>query len=125
MNEEEAMKIIKDYKYYGLVEEIDEDWKLKQALEIILNNYDSLKLMYEQNLKFLKHFRTELNKQDKIIDEMAKIIFTVIQGGELPLKILHKHLVRKICDKKFEECFMEDIECEECIKQYFEMKIEK
>ena len=86
MNEEEAIKYF--YNLRATIDEsnmlFDEDINVKCGKETIkqittvLNllekkdiEYSDLKLKYEQNLRMCKHFRTELNKQDKIIDEMA------------------------------------------------------
>lgn len=58
--------------------------------------------------------KTELKKKDKMIDEMATYIATLDIEEDICEKTKNKH-----CDK------MNFGECEDCIKQYFERKVEE
>lgn len=94
----------------------------EEAIETILNllekkdaEYSDLKLKCEQNLRMCKHFREELNKQDKIIDEMAYYLsdFDIDEMCEK-------------CDRCIGNgCYADDdMEFKRnCIKQYFERKV--
>lgn len=115
MNEEEAIEICKDIRD-------KEDYFGHLAIETVLNllekkdaEYSDLKLKYEQNLRMCKHFREELNKQDKIIDEMAYYLsdFDIDEMCEK-------------CDRCIGNgCYTDDdMEFKiNCIKQYFENKV--
>lgn len=86
--EENKIQIINNFILYcrGFEERKYTDKELFTAIEdisILIQNqqseierkeheYRDLELKYNQNLKFLKHFREELQKQDKMIDLMAK-----------------------------------------------------
>ena len=77
--------------------------------------YSDLKLKYEQNLRMCKHFRTELNKQDKIIDEMTYYL----SGFDIDAMC-------EKCDRCIGNgCYADDdVEFKiNCIKQYFENKV--
>lgn len=58
--------------------------------------------------------KTELKKKDKIIDEMATYIVTLDIEEDICEKTKNEH-----CDK------MNFGECKDCIKQYFEKKVEE
>ena len=85
--------------------------KQQEELKYKERKYRDLKLKYEQNLKMCKHFREELNKQDKIINEMANYI------------IIH-HQVKTMKKTFCEDCTKCKGIDRDCIKQYFEKKAE-
>lgn len=60
-----------------------------------------------------KSLKGQLHKKDKIIDEMATYIATLDIEEDICEKTKNEH-----CDK------MNFGECEDCIKQYFERKVE-
>lgn len=138
MNEEEIreagkLENIVDIKYHlkqwknksekGELDEchlVEEDIEIMElAVNIIEKQkaeYSDLKLKYEQNLRMCKHFREELNKQDKIIDEMAYYLsdFDIDEMCEK-------------CDRCIGNgCYADDdMEFKtNCIKQYYERKVE-
>lgn len=60
------------YNEINALEHLIQVYKEQQAeLEKKEHKYRDLELKYEQNLEFSKLFRKELNKKDKIINEMA------------------------------------------------------
>lgn len=60
------------FREHEIVFELIQAYKEQQAeLEKKEHKYRDLELKYEQNLEFSKLFRKELNKKDKIINEMA------------------------------------------------------
>ena len=68
-----------------------------------------LKIYKEQD-----NYNARIEKKDKVIDLMAKYIAD-IDNEDICFEIENKH-----CDKN-----MDYGECEDCIKQYFERKVEK
>ena len=125
INEEEkkAIESMKEFAYT-----IHGTLSVKEA-QIILNlienqkaeiekkdaEYSDLKLKYEQNLRMCKHFRTELNKQDKIIDEMTYYL----SGFDIDAMC-------EKCDRCIGNgCYADDdVEFKiNCIKQYYENKV--
>ncbi len=123
MNEEELKEMYKELKRNKkIIGSIDTDFFFEFA-ETVLNllekkdiEYSDLKLKYEQNLRMCKHFREELNKQDKIIDEMAYYLsdFDIDEMCEK-------------CDRCIGNgCYADDdMEFKiNCIKKYFERKLE-
>lgn len=71
---EDAVVLIDNalFEYQNAVEHLIQAYKEQQAeLEKEEHKYRDLELKYEQNLEFSKLFRKELNKKDKIINEMA------------------------------------------------------
>lgn len=79
------------------------------------HEYRDLELKYNQNLKFLKHFREELQKQDKMIDLMANNIASSDSDlcQYIDETIRCKYYAGE--NKKL---------CDDCIKQYFEKQVE-
>ena len=102
----------------------------KEAIER-LNNFKTIKVLYgntfamhlEQLKQLQNDIKTALNliqtqqaeieKKDKIIDEMVTYIATLDIEEDICEKTKNEH-----CDK------MSFGECEDCIKQYFERKVE-
>ncbi len=73
------------------------------------------KKAYETLLQYIQELETENNKQNKIIDEMAKAYMKVTS---------EEYRVENICLK--DDCRNEDCHGDywiECIKQYFEKKV--
>ena len=58
----------------------------------------------------------ELDKKDKVID----LIVNTIVGDRKILKLV----CNKIINKKEDECFEQNILCDDCIKEYFYNKVE-
>ncbi len=92
------------------LEEINEEELEKEEYK-----YRDLKLKYGQNLKMTKHFREELQKQDKTIDLMAEHIVSSAIVDDTVCGI-------KYCEIE-EDCTHEKML--KCTKQYFERKVEK
>lgn len=70
---------------------------------------------FETTIKQSKEFDSQLQKKYKIIDSMAEFIFQNVDVEE------------DICNSAYVECTQEtaqDITCINCIKQYFERKVE-
>lgn len=79
-----------------------------------LNNSLQAKQKANTDLEDLNEgWKIELKKKDKVIDLMAKYIAN-IDNEDICFEIENKH-----CDKN-----MDYGECEDCIKQYFERKVE-
>lgn len=79
-----------------------------------LNNSLQAKQKANTDLEDLNEgWKIELKKKDKVIDLMAKYIAD-IDNEDICFEIENKH-----CDKN-----MDYGECEDCIKQYFERKVE-
>lgn len=112
------------FEYQNAVEHLIQAYKEQQAeLEKKEHKYRDLELKYEQNLKFLKHFRKELNKKDKMIDEMSKIINIMMTD----IKVVKSQFEKEYCDfinSNEECCWKTDSDCTDCIKKYFERKVE-
>lgn len=120
--QEKAIEFIKYYMKQYFYEDISivDDFKFEDAIKTVLNliqtqkeesekkkaEYSDLKLKYEQGLLLHKHHLIELEKKDKIIDEMAKQLYILGFCKEIKCK----------------ECTAKEFK--ECIKQYFERKIE-
>ena len=84
------------------------EWqKQKEAMQEIEDMQKEVMKDYIQGLKI------ELEKKDKMIDEMATYIVTLDIEEDICEKTKNEH-----CDK------MNFGECEDCIKQYFERKLE-
>lgn len=137
MNDKEAIEILRriDIKFFlcGMIEQnnyiIDEADKVNNAIETVLNLLENQKAEIEEKDKSLKlHTKLEyqykndylnviedLEKKDKIIDLMAEWI-------EKHTKYYDEdgcycEVEKDICNK--------NIECDNCIKQYFEYKVEE
>lgn len=112
------------YSEINALEHLIQAYKEQQAeLEKREHEHRDLELKYEQNLKFLKHFRKELNKKDKIIDKMSKTIGIVMTD----IKVVKSQFEKEYCDfinSNEECCWKTDSDCTDCIKQYFERKVE-
>ena len=70
---------------------------------------------FETIIRQAQEFDSQLQKKDKIIRLMAEFIFQNVYVEE------------DICDRAYVECTQEtaqDITCINCIKQYFERKVE-
>lgn len=111
--EKEAIEIVSNLKtyyeaYYLLSnEEIEENEEKNEAIKIVLNIIDRLQKENKEKEIILK---------DKQIDLMAEYINYL--SDELVRETGKNEL--KFCD--MEICVENDIDCEECIKQYFENK---
>lgn len=102
---------------------------LREAIETVLNllekknaEYSDLKLKYEQNLRMCKHFREELNRKDKMIDLIYDFFYKFgckFSGSFMKALSLDGFDISK-CDN----CEYKTCDCKECIKQYFERKVE-
>ena len=102
--------------------------ELQEDLETVLNMLEEKgteinkykrknKELSNQLLKIYKeqdNYNARIEKKDKVIDLMAKYIAD-IDNEDICFEIENKH-----CDKN-----MDYGECEDCIKQYFERKVEK
>ena len=98
--QEEAIEMLEDIE--------NNTWTTKYIM-----SSDSKKA--ETVLNMLKEKDTELKKKDKIIDLMAAFIDEI---SEYYTKIEGKN--NDFCDEK---CIDKNIDCRDCIKQYFERKV--
>lgn len=101
MNIEEAIKYLNIYK--NILK--NNNTQTAQAIETVLN------LTQEQ--------QAEMEKKDKIIDEMAK---SISKDNELNFEVcenVYKYNIECIEKDKTKEM------CKDCIKQYFERKVEE
>lgn len=83
----------------------------KRIINIGLGKEKNLYTTSDNVLKASKIILNELDKKDKIIDMMAKYI----RAGDIE---------EDIC-KDIEECIPENLQCENCIKEYFYKKAEE
>lgn len=98
---------------YGFILDclLDEINKGQAKIEKLKNQN---KLASEEHEERFNEFEAELEKKDKIIDEMATYIATLDIEEDICSKTENEH-----CDK------MNFGECEDCIKQYFKNKVEE
>lgn len=121
-NLNEILEIFGHLKNYGWISDIKKEidtCKAIQSIQGFINLHSDLKLKYEQNLKMCKHFRKELNKQDKVINEMAKDKYENIS-------ILEMAKIGQALQYDPAKMFngITDEEAINIIKQYFEKKVE-
>lgn len=114
----------------------EEEWEVVELLELLIQEDILFKFEKEDAKKLLKLINElnmeqakakterdilleELEKKDKIIDEIANYIY---------IDDLEKNDNINLCDflgKSVSNCFFDkDEKCENCIKQYFEKKVE-
>lgn len=89
---------------YGIV--IEEFKKLQEDIETVLS-------MLKQNSAELAEKSAEIEKKDKMIDLMAEYI------SDLDI---YEDICKKQSDNNCDDINRE-VECKECIKQYFERKV--
>ena len=99
MNIEEHKENLKKY--------IEEDFAFREPIK---NMSDFDKYCYN-HCQDIKEVLNELDKKDKVIDMMAKYT----RAGDIE---------EDIC-KDIEECMPENLQCENCIKEYFYKKAEE
>lgn len=113
-------QIIEDYavliNILNLIENQKAEIEKKDA------EYSDLKLKYEQNLRMCKHFREELNKQDKMIDLIYDFLYKF--GSKFSGSFMKTLSEDGFDIKKCENCEYKICDCKECIKQYYERKVE-
>ena len=71
----------------------------------------------------LKRQEKELKKKDKTINEMARKISELCTG----LPVIIKQFQKEYCEFFTSDedcCWKTNIECDDCIKKYFERKVE-
>ena len=128
MDIEKAKEMLKriDIKFFlnGMSEQsnyiVDKADEINTAIETVLNELeykqDDINVLQAQRDSVenqLKQAKAELEKKDKIIDEMAE---------EIRKTILIIKNESKFCQYE-ESC--KNKQCKECIKQYFERKVDK
>lgn len=137
MNEEEAIEMHKELKKYKeIIGNIEpnfntnlENWTitinldyyncLEEYIRRILDELEQKdkeinKTEQDRHKKTEKSLKGQLEKKEKMIDEMATYIATLDIEEDICEKTKNEH-----CDK------MNFGECEDCIKQYFERKVEE
>lgn len=100
MNIEKAIKTIENLSEYGLCCEITEEYQ--EAMNIVLS---------------------ELEKKDKIIDLMARIMQQILVSTEFIKKQWWKRICK--CRKGADLVNCSDKLCEDCVKQYFTKKVDE
>ena len=114
LNKEEINNIIKDIKVYihdWLDNSTDEDGYEINPIDDynmdFINNIENL-------IEYTKQLEQENNKQSKIIDKMA-------------LEIAFYDNYKTFCKKVYpnDSCIGNGIPCWDCVKQYFEKKVEE
>ena len=98
--EQEAIENLENLSEYGLCYTINE--KIQEDIETVLN--------------MLKEKDAEIEKKDKMIDLLIDYIDTL---SEYYTRAEGKN--NEFCDEK---CIDKNIDCYDCIKQYFERKAE-
>ena len=118
MNEEEkkAIEIVKGlavyYDDYSLLdeEEIEENESVNKSIELILNLIEKLQKENEKALaEYMEWQKQELEQKDKIIEKMTYYIMNLDIDEDICKKVN--------CDTNSGE-----LDCKDCIKQYFENK---
>lgn len=140
--QEKAIKVLEQYKRECIEEykvELDDKDNIDQPRAFYLHQqiesvYIVLNMLKEKDAEINKYkrknkelsnqllkiykeqdnYNARIEKKDKVIDLMAKYIAD-IDNEDICFEIENKH-----CDKN-----MDYGECEDCIKQYFERKVEK
>lgn len=124
MNIEEAEEILNKRmfnfelnKSISSIEKMDKRAVLEsEAIKIILGNLDAFADINRQQEKEIEILKAELKKKDKIIDELENIFYNY-----------------QLCEYEITDCTYRKCEyigedetppCKECIKQYFERKVE-
>lgn len=106
------------YTTIVLTDDLEEILNTLKEKDAEINKYKRKnKELSNQLLKIYKeqdNYNARIEKKDKVIDLMAKYIAD-IDNEDICFEIENKH-----CDKN-----MDYGECEDCIKQYFERKVEK
>lgn len=105
------------YTTIVLTDDLEEILNTLKEKDAEINKYKRKnKELSNQLLKIYKeqdNYNARIEKKDKVIDLMAKYIAD-IDNEDICFEIENKH-----CDKN-----MDYGECEDCIKQYFERKVE-
>lgn len=105
------------YTTIVLTDDLEEILNTLKEKDAEINKYKRKnKELSNQLLKIYKeqdNYNARIEKKDKVIDLMAKYIAN-IDNEDICFEIENKH-----CDKN-----MDYGECEDCIKQYFERKVE-
>lgn len=118
MTEEEkkAVEIVKGlavyYDDYSLLdeEEIKENESVNKSIELILNLIEKLQKENEKALaEYMEWQKQELEQKDKIIEKMTYYIMNLDIDEDICKKVN--------CDTNSGE-----LDCKDCIKQYFENK---
>lgn len=118
MTEEEknAIEIVKGlavyYDDYSLLdeEEIEENESVNKSIELILNLIEKLQKENEKALaEYMEWQKQELEQKDKIIEKMTYYIMNLDIDEDICKKVN--------CDTNSGE-----LDCKDCIKQYFENK---
>lgn len=114
MNEEETIKILKIAKGNKKDLHVYQN-SLKHAIETVLNFIEQCKSNVKAKNERLLEYAEELEKKDKIIDLMSY----AMTNEEVPQD--------EYCIFRNMECEVVggNRECKQCIKQYFERKIEQ
>lgn len=106
----------KDLEALRLIDYQNEAKKYKYLYQKALENT----IKADRENKILK---AELKKKDKIVNEMSKTIGIVMTD----IKVVKSQFEKEYCDfinSNEECCWKTDSDCTDCIKQYFERKVE-
>lgn len=101
--------------------EIIQEWNKCEEL-VIRENSDYDKTIYIQRKEAMETLLSELEKKDKIIDEMARIMQQILVSTEFIKKQWWKRICKCRKDSDLVKC--SDKICEDCVKQYFIKKVE-
>lgn len=110
----EKLKILKEYKhtYYGyqwFKVEVCADDEMKEVIDVILSELEKKDKEYEELTEASKELCKTVNLMKEVINEMAKHIHL---SGDY-------ECLNKECEDDG------NIDCEECIKEYFTNKVER
>ena len=111
MNEEEKKAIV-ELKHYA---NITTHWKQEEFTDSEIDNYIKLTLNYISKL------RKELDKKDKVINEISEKLYKLKIKLELNDLLEDCFIPREFSD--INNCIKTD--CKECIKEYFYKKVEE
>lgn len=117
--QEKAIEKLRETQDSYLKDELD------TSIEVVLNLLQQLEREKQAHIRIEQTYKkeyldakAEIEKKDKIIDEMSKQIHILcIQN----IRFIRKWWENNICKNKACD---ENIMCEDCIKQYFERKAE-
>lgn len=112
---EEAVKTLKDFCKYGLYHNDNTKHNTGKAIEKVLDELESEKENSELNTKCVQ-LEYQLEKKDKIIDAMAEYINKLNYIDDIECEFEARHNLK---------CPTADgiMNCQDCIKQYFERKV--
>ena len=96
---------------------LENNKKIKEYIDQLEQENENLRFIQWCDTDRINQLKQENKKQSKIIDEMEDAIV----GDRKILALICKNII----NKTDEECTKQNLLCDDCIKQYFEKKVEE